>query len=99
MIKKYVATNNTTKNEKKRQLKKSISWIPQCEVAKHHGGSNLFEDVTNRKDGSEDVTNRKDGSKTPKLRENLEQENANEESWRRDLSIPFVKKLEDIILC
>lgn len=89
MIKKYVATNNTTKNEKKRQLKKSISWIPQCEVAKHHGGSNL----------SEDVTNRKDGSKTPKLRENLEQENANEESWRRDLSIPFVKKLEDIILC
>jgi len=51
---------------KKRQLKKSISWIPQCEVAKHHGGSNLYEDVTNRKDGS----------KTPKLRENLEQENA-----------------------
>jgi hypothetical protein len=83
LIKKYVATNNTTKNEKKRQLKKSISWIPQCEVAKHHGGSNL----------SEDVTNRKDGSKTPKLKENLEQENAIEESWRRDLSIPFVKKI------
>jgi hypothetical protein len=90
LIKKYVAINNTTKNEKKKQLKKKISWIPQCEVAKHHGGSNL----------TKDVTNRKDGSKTPKLRENLEQENANEESWRRDLSIPFVKKwVEDIILC
>lgn len=90
LIKKYVTKNNTTKNEKKKQLKKNISWIPQCEVAKHHGGSNLIKGVTNRKDGS----------KTPKLRENLEQENANEESWTRDLSIPFVKKwVDDIILC
>jgi len=89
-MKKYVATNNTTKNETKRQLKKKISWIPQCEIAKHHVGLNL----------TKDVTNRKDGSKTPKLRNNLEQENANEESWTRDLSIPFVKKwVDNIILC
>jgi hypothetical protein len=81
LIQKYVATNNTTKNETKRQLRKKVSWIPQCEVAKHRVGSNL----------TKDVTNRKDGSKTPKLRENLEQKNANEESWTRDLSIPFVK--------
>jgi hypothetical protein len=59
-------------------------------VAKHYGGSNV----------TKDVTNRKDGSKTPKLWKNLEQENANEESWRRDLSIPFVKKwVEGIIIC
>jgi hypothetical protein len=51
LIKKYVATYNTTKNEKKRQLKNNNSWIPQWEVAKHHGGSNLTKDVTNREDG------------------------------------------------